>query len=185
MKIYNRRMIVWIATVLLASLPAVKAATTLTAWTFDNLAIGLNRGPQPSTGLGTASAFGMSNSYNNTNSISNPDIQSLAGSSSGGANSWRMRGFSTINGSRGNGWSTNAPIGTQGAQFTGSTVGYYKIKVSFDVNATADAEANLQVQYSTDGSTWFNASIASALSGVIANNNTSASTVNGSRSEEH
>jgi len=172
-------MIAWIATSLLASLPGVKAATPLTAWTFDNLAIGLNSSPQPSTGLGTATALGMSNSYNNTNSISNPDIQSLAGSSSGGANSWRIRGFSTINGSRGNGWSTNAPIGTQGAQFTGSTVGYYKIKVSFDVNATADAEANLQVQYSTDGSTWFNANIASAASGVIATNTSSASTVNG------
>ena len=121
----------------------------------------------------------MSNSYNNTNSVSNPDIQSLAGSSSGGANSWRIRGFSTINGSRGNGWSTNAPIGTQGAQFTGSTFGYYKIKVSFDVYATADAEANLQVQYSTDGSHWFNANIASAASGVIATNTSSASTVNG------
>ena len=175
----NEEYIVCIATVLLASLSGVKAATTLTAWTFDNAAVGINSSPQPSTGLGTASALGMNNSYNNTNSISNPDIQSLAGSSSGGANSWRIRGFSTIAGSRGNGWSTNAPIGTQGAQFTGSTFGYYKIKVSFDVYATADAEANLQVQYSTDGSHWFNANIASAAAGVIATNTTSASTVNG------
>src|SRR5208282_2140644 len=98
-----------------------QAQTTLTAWTFDNLPIGINSSPQPSTGLGAASALGMNNSYNNTNSISNPDIQSLPGSSSGGANSWRIRGFSSINGSHGNGWSTNAPIGTQGAQFTGST----------------------------------------------------------------
>src|ERR1700751_4815947 len=127
----------------LASAGAIQAQTTLTAWRFDNLAIGINSNPQQTTGMGTASALGLNNSYNNTNSISNPDIQALAGSSSGGANSWRIRGFSTINGSRGNGWSTNAPIGTQGAQFTGSTVGYYKIKVSFDVYATADAEANL------------------------------------------
>ncbi len=172
-------MIVCISTVLLASLSGVKAATTLTAWTFDNVAVGINSSPQPSTGLGTASALGMANSYNNTNSISNPDIESLAGSSSGGANSWRIRGFSTINGSKGNGWSTNAPLGTQGAQFTGSTVGYYKIGVSFDVYATADAEANLQAQYTTDGSNWFNANIASAAAGVIATNTTSDSTVNG------
>src|SRR5215467_10248585 len=173
------RTLLSIATVLLTSLSGVKAATTLTAWTFDNVAIGANGSPQPSTGLGTASALGMNNSYNNTNSVSNPDIQSLAGSSSGGPNSWRVRGFSTNTGLRGNGWSTNAPIGTQGAQFTGSTVGYYKIKVSFDIYATADAEANLQVQYSTDGTNWFNANIASATAGVIATNTSSANTVNG------
>ena len=163
----------------MASVSGVRAATTLTAWTFDNLTVGINSGPTPSSGLGTASALGMNNGYNQTNSVSNPDIQSLAGSSSGGANSWRIRGFNNGPGSHGNGWSTNAPMGTQGAQFTGSTYGYYKIQVSFDVYATADAEANLQVQYSTDGSTWFNANIASAASGVIATNTINASTVKG------
>jgi len=179
MKMNKRRMTVWSAMVLLASLSELKAATTLTAWTFDNIAAGINSSPQPSTGLGTASALGMSNNYNNTNSISNPDIQALAGSSSGGANSWRIRGYSTINGSRGNGWSTSAPIGTQGAQFAGSTFGYYRIKVSFDVNATLDAEANLQVQYTTDGTHWFNANIVSAAAGIIATNTSSANTVTG------
>lgn len=168
------------AALLVASLSTVKAQTILTDWTFDNSSIGINSSPSPSTGLGVASALGMANSYNNTNSLSNPDIQSLAGSSSGGPNCWRIRGESTIVGKGGNGWSTNAPIGTQGAQFTCSTLGYYKIKVSFDVYATSDAEANLQVQYTTDGSTWFNATITSAASGVIANNNTSPNTVNGS-----
>jgi hypothetical protein len=173
------RNLLCLVTVLLTSLSEVKAATTLTAWTFDNSAIGINSSPQPSTGLGTASAQGMNNSYNNTNSLSNPDIQTLPGSSSGGANSWRVRGFSTSTGLRGNGWSTNAPIGTQGAQFTGSTFGYYKIKVSFDVYATADAEANLQVQYSSTGTNWYNANITSAASGVIDTNTTSPDTVDG------
>ena len=45
--------------------------------------------------------------------------------------------------------------------------------------ATSDAEANLQVQYSTDGSHWFNANISSSVSGVIATNTTSANTENG------
>ncbi len=156
-----------------------RAQTTLTAWTFDNLPIGINSSPSPATGLGTASALGMNNSYDNTNSISNPDIQSLAGSSSGGPNCWRIRGYSTIAGSGGGGWSTSAPIGTQGAQFSGSTFGYYKIKVSFDVYATSDAEANLQVQYTTDGSTWNNATITSVGSGaVIQNNAVSSATTN-------
>jgi len=175
----KNRIMAPVAALFLASAAATHAQTTLTAWSFDNLAVGINSSPHTSTGLGTASALGMNNSYNNTNSISNPDIQSLAGSSSGGANCWRIRGFSTINGSRGNGWSTNAPLGTQGALFAGSTFGYYKIKVSFDVYATADAEANLQVQYTTDGSHWFNANIASAASGTIATNTTSPSTVSG------
>jgi hypothetical protein len=148
-----------------------RAQTTLTAWTFDNLPIGINSSPSPSAGLGTAGASGMNNTFNNTNSLSNPDVQSLAGSSSGGANSWRIRGFSTIAGSRGNGWSTAAPIGTQGAQFSGSTFGYYKVKVSFDVDATSDAEAGLQVQYSTDGTNWNNATISSVGSGAVIRNN--------------
>jgi len=160
---------------------AAQAQTTLTAWTFDNLSIGINSGPAPSTGLGTASALDMSNTNNNTNSISNPDVQSLAGSSSGGPNCWRIRGHSSIVGSEGDGWSTQAPIGAQGAQFSGSTFGDYKIKVSFDVYATSDAEANLQVQYSTDGSTWNNATITSAGSAVgISNNLADPNTVIGS-----
>lgn len=175
----KKRLIVPIVGLFLASVAATQAQTTLTAWTFDNLALGINGSPQPSTGLGTASALGMNNSYNNTNSVSNPDVQSLGGSSSGGANCWRVRGYSTVAGSEGNGWSTNAPIGTQGAQFSGSTFGYYRIKASFDVYATADAEANLQVQYSTDGSHWYNANIVSANSGTIATNTSSASTVTG------
>lgn len=175
----KHRFLAPVAGFFLASAAATQAGTTLTAWTFDNLAVGINGSPQPSTGLGTATALGMNNSYNNTNSVSNPDVQTLAGSSSGGANSWRIRGFSNNNGLRGNGWSTNAPIGTQGAQFTGSTFGYYKINVSFDVYATADAEANLQVQYSTTGTNWYNANITSAASGVIATNTDSPNTVNG------
>src|SRR6516162_9118503 len=69
--------------VLLASLSAARAQTTLTSWTFDNLPIGANSSPQPTNGFGTATALGMNNSFNSTNSISNPDVLSLPGSSSG------------------------------------------------------------------------------------------------------
>ena len=162
---------------------AAQAQTTNTAWTFDNLATAPNGSPQPSTGFGTASAVGLGNPYNNTNSISNPDVQSLAGSSTdpSGPNSWRIRGAGTApNG--GNGWSTNAPIGTQGAKFAGSTAGYYKIKVSFDVYATPDAEANLQVQYTTEGTIWQNATITSVgtLAVIASNTDTNVPTVVGS-----
>ena len=148
MKIKN---IACIASVLLASLSGSKAATTLAAWTFDNVAIGASSSPAASAGSGTASAIGLG---------SIPNVQSLAGSSSGGANSWQLSG-----------WSDSAAIGAQGAQFAASTVGYYQIQVSFDVYATVNAEASLQVQYTTEGSIWHNATITSVgTSGVIASN---------------
>jgi hypothetical protein len=139
---------------------AAQAATTLTAWTFDNLPLAANTTPQPSSGFGTAGLTGLSAG----------NILSLAGSSGGAANSWRVSG----------GWSTNAAIGSQGARFAASTFGYYKIKVSFDVNATADAPANLQVQYTTEGTIWRNAAIASVGTlGVITNNAATNGTVMG------
>ncbi len=111
MKIKN---LACIASILVASLSGSEAANTLTAWTFDNVAIGASASPAPSTGLGTASALGMGNSYNHTNSISNPYVQSLSGSSSGGPNSWQILGKGAAP-FGGNGWSTNASVGTQGA----------------------------------------------------------------------
>jgi hypothetical protein len=165
---------------LLLALPSLSnAQVTLTAWAFDNLPIGANSSPTPSTGLGTAAALGMGNSYNNTNSVSNPDVQSLAGSSAGGPLSWRIRGAGAApNG--GNGWSTSAPIGSQGAQFNLSTFGYYGVKLSFDVYATPDAEANLLVQYTIGAGIWNNATITSAGNlGILATNTLTNSTVMG------
>jgi hypothetical protein len=170
------------AALLLASLAGAQAQITLTAWTFDNLSLGLNSSPQPSTGFGTTTALGMGNSFNNTNSISNPDIQALAGSSTdaSGPNSWRVRGSGAApNG--GNGWSASAPVGTQGAQFSASTAGFYKIKTSFDVNVTTNGEARLQVQYTTEGTIWHNATITSVGTlGIITTNSATNNTVMGS-----
>ncbi|HEV2692519.1 MAG TPA: hemoblobin-interacting domain-containing protein, partial [Verrucomicrobiae bacterium] len=182
MKIKN---IACAAGLLLASLTAAQAQTTLAAWNFENAATGLNASPVSSAGLGSASALGLGNTFNSTNSISNPDVfLSPAGSSAGGAGkSWRVRGASTVAGNGGNGWSTSAAIGTQGVQFSGSTFGYYKINVSFDVYLdTPSAEANLQVQYTTDGSTWKNAVVTSSgtAGDVISINSSSPNTVTGS-----
>jgi len=178
------REIASVAALLLASLFMAEAQTTLTAWGFDNVPTGLNASPSPAIGIGSASALGLDNSFNNTNSVSNPDVYvSPAGSSTGDATkSWRVRGYSPVAGSGGNGWSTNAAIGTQGAQFSGSTLGYYKIGFSFDVYLdTTNAEANLQVQYTTDGSHWYNAAITSAGAGAVINyNSSSPDTVTGS-----
>ena len=168
-----------IPTLLLCSLAAAQAQTTITGWTFDNLAIGSVANPAPSTGSGLATALGFSNSYNGTNSISNPDVASASGSSSGGPLAWRVRGAGAApNG--GNGWSSQAPIGTQGAEFDASTAGFNSIQISFDVDTTAQAERNLQLEYTLDGSTWLNATLTSAGNlGTLATGST-ANTVSGS-----
>ncbi|HEU6448355.1 MAG TPA: hemoblobin-interacting domain-containing protein [Verrucomicrobiae bacterium] len=156
MKIKN---LICIASILIASLSGAIAANTLSSWTFDNLSIGANNNPAPSAGLGSAAAVGLGNTVS-------PSIVLQAGSSSGAADSWQ---FSATGGS--DGWTTNAAIGKQGAKFAVSTVGFYQIQISFDVYATANAEANLQVQYTTDGSIWNNAAIASVGSGATLKNN--------------
>ncbi|MGO8766626.1 MAG: hemoblobin-interacting domain-containing protein [Limisphaerales bacterium] len=149
-----------LAAIFVASLSAAKAQTPISAWTFDNASLGYNANPAPSTGFGSADAVGLGNA-------SNPAIVSLPGSSSGEANSWQ---FSATGGS--DGWQSTAAIGSQGAQFSASTVGYYQLQVSLDVNATANAEGALQVQYTTGDSIWYNANIASVGSGATIYTNT-------------
>jgi hypothetical protein len=170
-----------LAALLLPAFPAAYAQSTITTWTFDNDTVATNNSPSAATGVGTATVLGMDNSYNNTTSITYADVQSKAGSSSGGANCWRIRGGSlTSGGGSPDGWSTNAPIGTQGAQFRASTAGFYRIQVAFDVNETSAGEGNLQLQYTSDGSNWINANITSVGTlATIKTNTTSVNTVVG------
>ncbi len=152
----------------LASLSGVQAATTLTTWNFDNVALGASASPAPSVGFGSAAVLGFGGS-------SSPTVVSQPGSSTGGAgpNAWSVgnTGGATV------GWNTSAAIGTQGAKFAVSTFGYYQIQVSFDVYAQTNSEAALLVQYSQDGIFWQNASITSAGTSAILATNTS--TTNG------
>ena len=96
---------------------------------------------------------------------------------------WRIRAQAGASGAA-NGWSSAAPIGTQGAVFDVSTAGYNGITVSFDWYATTQGEANLQLEYTTNGTTWHN--VALALSGsdaglaVVTNNGSDANSVTGS-----
>ena len=164
-----------------------QAQVTITAWTFETNAIAVNNSPSPTTGSGTASSLGM-NVYPTPNiGVTTDDV--LAGKASDtGANGvadttqiWRIRGQAGANGAA-NGWSSLAPIGTQGAQFDVSTLGYSNITVSFDWYATTQGEANMQLQYTSNGSTWNNVQLTLGGSDaglVVSNNTTSANTVNG------
>ena len=83
-------------------------AGVITVWSFENDSIAVNNSR-------TASAIGMTNTYNSTSSNTNSVVQGVSGDtgSNGVADltqDWRVRGQSP-----GNGWSNQASIGTQGA----------------------------------------------------------------------
>jgi hypothetical protein len=110
------------AILIAASLSARQAsAAVITQWNFENHPdpIAVNNSPTPSTGTGTASSIGM-NVYPTPNvGVTTDDVlQGVAADT--GANTvanltqiWRVRAQAGANGAA-NGWSSLAPIGTQG-----------------------------------------------------------------------
>lgn len=128
------------------------------AWTFDNLPAAVNLNPTPSldNSLGAVSAASIGMQLFGGGTTNNPDVtQGTSGDngSDGITNYtliWRVRG------APGNGWTSTAGIGTQGAQFNADTSGYTNISVGFDWYLTTQGEGNLQLQYTVDGITWIN-----------------------------
>ena len=143
------------------------SAATITQWDFENPPNppAVNNSPAPTIGVGTASSIGM-NIYPTPNvGVTTDDV--LAGvAGDTGTNGlsdlsqiWRVRAQGGAAGAA-NGWSSLAPIGTQGAVFTASTAGYSAINVSFDWYSTNQGEAKLQLEYTTNGgATWNNVPI--------------------------
>ncbi len=181
------RTIVSIAVLLAASVPVAEAGV-ITAWTFENDAIAVNNNPAPSTGSGTASSIGMATYATPSVGVTTDDVVAGAAGDTGTngladlTQIWRVRAQAGAAGAA-NGWSSLAPIGTQGAVFAASTAGYTNITVSFDFYATNQGEAKLQLQYTTDGNTWHNVplTIPAADTGLaLMTNSTSANTVMGS-----
>jgi len=173
--------------VLAASLPAAHAGI-IAAWTFENDSIAVNNAPATSTGSGAASSIGMATYATPNIGVTTDDVLLGAAGDTGSNNNadltqiWRVRAQAGTAGAA-NGWSSAAPIGTQGAMFAASTAGYGSVTVSFDWYATTQGEAKLQLQYTTDGSTWHNVPLTlSALDTGLAvmTNSTSANTVMGS-----
>ena len=176
---------------LIMTAAAAKAQQTIAAWNFENDAIAVNNSPAPSTGTGTADSIGM-NIYPTPNvGVTADDI--VAGKNSDtGANgvadtsqAWRIRGQAGSNGAA-NGWSSLAPIGTQGAQFFTSTAGFSgPLTISFSWYASSQGEANLQFEYTVNGGTTYNnipltpGGSAAGLQ-VLSNDGSDASTVTGS-----
>jgi hypothetical protein len=192
----NRRVARIVAAIISAILIAASSsarqvsAALITQWNFENPPnpIAVNNSPLPSMGAGSASSIGM-NVYPTPNVGVTTDDVVLGKSSDTGTNgvanvtqTWRVRAQAGPNGSA-NGWSSLAPIGTQGAVFAASTAGYNAINVSFDWYATTQGEANLQLEYTNDGTNWQNVPITLGGSdvGLVAlTNTTSPNTVLGS-----
>ena len=180
------------------------SAQTITEWNFNNYvgnstALDVVTSPAPTTGSGTATSLGMNSNYNaslgqpasiDTSDITNstPVSSDPSAQPNGTNNEWRIRGGTGTTSPGGsstasNGWSSFAPIGTQGAEFQFSTVNFTNLQFSFDWSPTTQGEANLQVQYTLNGTSFTNvpAALFTTLpAGVTAmTNTTSANTVLG------
>jgi len=151
-----------LAVLLLVSLSTAQAQTTIVQWNFENDAI-TNYDPNPApdvnncVGAVSAAAIGMNVYATPGVGTNDPDVlQGTSGDT--GADGitnytqiWRIR----ANGA-GNGWSSQATPGTQGAQFNVDTTGFTNITLAFDWYLTKRGEANLQIEYTADGNTWSN-----------------------------
>lgn len=145
----------------MAFAPSALKAATIADWTFENDTIAINNSPAPSSGTGTASSIGMATYPTPNVGVTTDDVlQGATGDT--GANSvanltqiWRIRAQAESNGAA-NGWSSLAPIGTQGAVFAENPGPNTSVSVSFDWYATTQGEANLQLAYTTDGTHFMN-----------------------------
>jgi hypothetical protein len=164
-----------VAALFAASMAVSHAQTTLAEWSFTAAASPPDNTPAPSSGVdistATATQLGMNNTYTYNGgetgpSVANSDVTSATGDSLSSGFGWRVRGNGNAAGPVANGWNSQAPIGTQGAQFLASTLGYSDILLTFDLQTTKQAENNLEVLYTLNGTTWQNATITSAGSGV-------------------
>ena len=167
--IFNRRAGLTLAALAALGLAstAAQAQSVFTSWNFNTPPIGATSSPATAIGAGTASTLGMTNTYGTPGpSIDISDILVQAGTSTSlGTNnpndqSWRIRGGEPTGGTAAaNGWSSLAPIYTQGAQFLTSTVGEQNISLSFDWAPTTQGVGDLELQYTTDGKTFQNAAL--------------------------
>ena len=128
---------------------SAEAQTTITQWAFPSVVTSADNSPAATTGTGTATTLGMTNSYNGGNTAFD-DIVATPGTANKSftENMWRIRGAQTPTGH--NGWANAAPQYSQGIELDTSTVGYQNIKFSFDWYATSQGIRDLQFQYNTN-----------------------------------
>jgi hypothetical protein len=158
----KHRLIPALTALMLAGATAARAQSTIAYWTFeDTVAINnnpiantnnssgvvsmgsLNMTTYPSPGLGATNGCDIAKGK-----AGDTGLNLIADTT----DYWRVRG----QGSGDNGWSSNAPVCTQGMQINVDTSGYQNLTVGFDWYLTTQAEANMCAQYTTDGTHWSN-----------------------------
>jgi hypothetical protein len=147
-------------------------ASVLADWNFSGLSNAVNTAPAVTSGANStsaaASSIGMTYNSNTDASV----IEANSGNNGYGTGSsptgaspakeWKIVGTGS---SSGNGWNYNAPIGSQGAQFLVSTVGYNNVSLTFDWGvSSAKANGQLAVEYTLNGGTTWNPAPAGSLS---------------------
>jgi hypothetical protein len=173
------------SSLLLAILGACASAqaSVITDWNFTSLTSNVaapDNSPAPTSGAGTATTLGMTNSYTYasggaagctsgcTGAVAGDDIttDNVTGTSAL-SEVWRVRGQNNSGANLyGNGWNNAAPEYSQGAQFSVNTTGWDVTQLQFTWTATTQGVGNMQVQYTTDGSTWNN--IGGLINAVVA-----------------
>ena len=148
-------------------------ATTITAWTFSSTIATADNSPAATTGTGTATTLGMTNTYNGGNTAFD-DVLSTAGTANTAFSeyTWRIRGAQTPTGH--NGWANAAAQYSQGIELDTSTVGYTNVSFSFDWYSTTQGIRDLQFQYNlnvNNASGWTNFGGTSATGTYIAASN--------------
>lgn len=131
------------AVVLLTSSLTGYAQTTLTQWNFNSNPADANTGTgltTPSVGTGTASLAGSTTSTFASGDSNGGSTDPATGDDSG----WNVSTFAT----QGTGDRSRGP------QFLVSTVGFQNIGVRWDQRHSNTAPRHVQLQYTTDGSTW-------------------------------
>lgn len=152
-----------------ASLSVLEPETIITQWDFSTHptsgAGAFDNSPTPTTEVqtGVATVLGMDQTNDNgenSPSVAAADVTNTAGTANPNfsENLWRIRGgpTATTGGAPGNGWNSVAPEYSQGAQWAVDTTGYQNIYATVDWYSTTQGIRDLQVQYTTDGSTWVN-----------------------------
>ena len=164
------------------------SATTVARWTFESDSIATNNTPAADVGTGTASAIGMA-TYASTE-VGTTDCDVLAGTA-GDTGAIPLRTDPGMRAApveaKANGWNSTAPIGTQAPCSPPAPLGLPVPSPSkaSDWYDTTQGEANLQLEYSTNGgSSWTNLPIVLAGSdsglAVVTNTGSDANSVTGS-----
>ena len=173
MKNLYKNIYITIGLLSLSALMQANAQVVVASWNFENDAVAVNNSPAPSTnnatGTVSADSIGMATYATPNVGVTTDDVLVGKSSDTGAngvadtSNTWRVRAQAGSSGAA-NGWSSLARS-ARGSTILRSTTNYTsssysRIKISFDWYATTQGEANLQLEYTTNGgSTWQNAAL--------------------------